>query len=228
MTTIITKKNIKWLPMGVIFSLLACSNEEKSSSEKKEESYATKANDDLCNCYQEEHEKKGIDYNKSMIDFEDYLKSNLPAFKRVDTASYKAFLDYLILNNGYENHDINLARSYEPSIRLDLLRTCLFDNEQPEIIKSTIAHFDKIVRESFSDLQRESVLQNLKVLISTTPSYDTWLDPFLMHSAYTIHLQELILFQAKDSVVYAAPPPPPPPPAKTIPKPQEVIITEGD
>lgn len=230
MKSSVTNYNIKWLLIGVIFCLNACSDKEESSTAKKESSSTVKAdvnsNNKLCQCYQEEHEKIGIDYNASMLEFERYLTSNLPAYKNADTASYLAYLDYLIQNNGYAHYHGKLDSSFEPTIRLDLLRSCLFDNEQPEIIEHTIAHFDKIVSTFFSKPEREAVLKNLIVLISTAPSYDTWLDPFLLNSTYSIHKQEMKLLQAsiqqdiQDTVIYAAPPPPP--------KPREEIITEDD
>lgn len=237
MISIITNYNIKWLLIGVIFSLNACSDKEESSTAKKESSSTVKAdvnsNNKLCQCYKEEHEKIGIDYNASMLEFERYLTSNLPEYKNADTASYLAYLDYLIQHNGYAHYHGKLDSSFEPMIRLDLLRSCLFDNEQPEIFDHTIANFDKIVSKFFSTPERETVLKNLIVLISTAPSYDTLLDPFLLNSAYSIHKQELNLLQEsiqqdiRDTVIYAAPPPPPPP-AKIVPKPREEIITEDD
>lgn len=237
MISIITNYNIKWLLIGVIFSLHACSDKEESSTAKKESSSTAKADvnstNKLCQCYQEEHEKIGVDYNASMLEFERYLTSNLPEYKNADTASYLAYLDYLMQNNGYAHYRGKLDSSFEPTIHIDLLRSCLFDNEQPEIIDHTIAHFDKIVSIFFSNPEREAMLESLIVLISTAPSYDTWLDPFLLNSAYLIHKQELNLLQESiqqdiaDTVVYATPPPPPPP-AKIVPKPREEIITEDD
>ncbi len=217
---------MKQLYLLLIIILVSCDSDHKDATNQKYENPSHL----ICDCYQTEHAKIGIDFFKEKEAYKAYIDKVNPSSGANLSLSLISFYKKM----HYNSFDAKLAdtvfqQNYLKSIDVALVKKCINKYAHLKGVQDLINELENIgMSDSYSIDEQLEILQSLEKKLNLTKNV-TWVEPMQLNAFFYMYDRYNKEFgQPSIEVILNNMLPPPPPEMPFMPKPIEEIEVEVD